>query len=86
MEGYEIRGMMKDIIELFEDYGDYKANVILAKRLIALIIKESKLDWDKSDLTFDIDTARTIMDYIKVMEPGLYEKRLRELKEKEGEQ
>ena len=85
MEGYEIRGMMNDIIELFEDYGDYKANVILAKRLIALIIKESNLSWDKSELAFDCDTARTILDYIKVMEPGLYEKRLRELKAKEEE-
>lgn len=85
MEAIEMRGMMNDIIELFEDYGDYKANVILAKRLIALIIKESSLDWDKSDLTFHIDTARTIMDYIKVMEPDLYEKRLRELQAKEEE-
>ena len=47
------------------------------KRLIELIINNTKLDYNDRDLTIDNDTA--ILQLIKFLEPSMYNYRLEEL-------
>lgn len=70
---------------MVDEFIENKIQAKAYRLLVALILNESELNYEKSKLVLGLDGIQAVMTFVKTVEPNLYTNKLNALRQKGDE-